>query len=167
MTSKEMEKFSFNNDNYLILVRLEHYEKTASGKTWKSKPETTEHNIFTSDQYTNFVTAGAWFNRFFRTDFYGNKTKAHCTIEKSYTAAGYLPTYSVNVNPDATKKTVASIDFINKSKLEKMAGYREKEILNNLETWGYNYNNGYSIYSFTDKNGYSCEYSEKLQRFVG
>lgn len=167
MTSKEMERFSFTNDSYIILVKLEHYEKTASGKTWKAKPETIENVVYTPEQYTNFITAGAWFNRFFKTDFYGNKTKARCTIEKSYTTAGYLPTYSVNTNPDATKKTVANIDFLNKITLEKMAGYREREILNNLATWAYNFNDGYSIYRFTDKNGSSCEYSERLHRFVG
>lgn len=166
MTRKEIEKFNFSNANYLILAEHKDYTRTASGKSWKASPDKIERIAMTAEQYTNFIQAANWFNSFFKTDFNGNRTSARCTIEQGYTMAGYLPTASTNINPDSTKKVVTRIEFVYKPDLMNCAGYREKTIINDLDTWTYDYCNGYMVYRFTAKNGNSCEYSEKLHRFT-
>ena len=158
--------FKFTDDRYLILVKLEHYTRTASGKNWKSQPDAVERCIYTPEQYTNFVTAAPWFNRFFATDFEGRRTKARCTISRGYTAAGYLPTGSRNTSPDGREQTRANIELLSKRELLQDAGYRERAILENIKTWEYSHNNGYMIYRFTSKDGSAAEYSLKLGRWT-
>ena len=158
--------FNYTNDKYLILVKLEHYTRTASGKSWKSQPDAVERVIYTPEQYTNFVTAAPWFNKFFATDFNGNRTKARCTISRGYTAAGYLPTGSRNTSPDGREQTRASIEFLSKRELLRGAGYRERAIIENIKTWEYSHNNGYMTYRFTSKDGSAAEYSLKLERWT-
>lgn len=164
--AKNLEQFNFTNDAYLILAEHSHYTRTATGKSWKAHPDEIEHVILTPTQYTNFITAAPWFNRFFRYDFNGRRTSARCTVSYGYTVAGYLPTHSTNVNPDGTKKTVTRISFLYKPDLEKAAGYRERDRMARAVTWEYDYENGYSVYTFTTGDGESAAYSEKRRAWV-
>lgn len=158
--------FKFTDDKFLILVKLEHYTRTASGKSWKSQPDDIERRVYTPEQYTNFVTAAPWFNKFFATDFNGNKTKARCTIRRGYTCAGYLPTGSTNTSPDGENQTRASIEIYNKNKMLDNAGYRERAIIENIKTWEYSHNGGYMTYTFIARDGSAAEYSLKLERWT-
>lgn len=122
MTRKEYEKFSYTNNGYLILRTIETYSRTASGKSWKSKPDTIENEIVPPEHYTNYITAIPFFNN------WGDG--AYCRAAFSYNAPGYLPTTVTTVSPYQQTKKIAHFSFISKNILLINAGWREKEIVN-------------------------------------
>lgn len=91
------------NDVYIsfypwtIQKRTETYTRTASGKSWKSKPEKTTTEQVTREFYLNCVNA---------TRFFGSFPGATARNIFGYTAAGYIPVRTVRVNPDRTRKII-------------------------------------------------------------
>lgn len=146
MTTRECERFSFTRSDYMILRTTETTTRTASGKSWKAHPDTVEREIITPEHYTNIVTSVPFFNRF----GYGASCRAVC----NYTVAGYVPTTITSISPNRETKQVITISFIDRSRMESAAGYREKEIMQNATSFKCEYTPGnYRIYLF-DSNGW-------------
>lgn len=139
-------KFSYTNENYLIFRTIETFSRTASGKSWKSKPDTVENEIVPPEYYTNYITAIPFFNN------WGDG--AYCRAAFSYNAPGYLPTTVTTVSPFNKTKKVARFWFFKKETLLLTAGWREKEIVKNAKRFRVEYEDGAKmIYFFTDENG--------------
>ena len=116
-------KFSFTNDNYLILCTISTYSRTASGKSWKAKPDDVEKLVYTPQKYTNYITAIPFFNSF----GFGS----YCRAQHSYVVPGYLPTTVTSVSPGQTTKNIATFKFIPLERLQLNAGWRENYIIEN------------------------------------
>ena len=163
MTQNYYESFYFNRPDVLILHHREKYERTASGKSWKSKPYDTKNDFFDSVQYTNFITSIPFFNRF--------GDGAYCRAYHSYTRFGYLPYEIVTVSPYKTQKNIDQFQIILKSDLYDSAGYREKYILDHAKSWeNLNSCNGHEIIVFyTLENGDCCsgEFDLTARKWVG
>lgn len=101
--SNKYEKFQFNDERFAIIKTVTKYTRTASGKSWKSKPEYVEEEIVSADHYTNYIQSIPFFNN------YGYS--AYCRAEHNYTAAGYLPTKVTSVSPFQEVKLVAEFRF--------------------------------------------------------
>jgi hypothetical protein len=139
-------KFSFTNEDYLILREIKTYHRTDSGKSWRSKPTETEREIVSAENYTNYITAVPFFNS------WGNG--ASCRASHTYEIAGYLPTRVTTVSPYGEVKKVATFSFISKRDMLDKAGWRETEIVNNARTWEYEYNGGRELYTlYTEADG--------------
>lgn len=121
MTTRECERFSFTRTGYMILRTTETTTRTASGKSWKAHPDTIVNEIITPEHYTNIVTSVPFFNRF----GYGASCRAVC----NYTVAGYVPVRITSIAPNRETKSVITISFIDRSQMERAAGYREREIM--------------------------------------
>lgn len=117
--------FSFTNENYLIFRTIETYSRTASGASWKSKPDSVENEIVSPEYYTNYITSIPFFNNF--------GDGASCRAAWSYNMPGYLPTRITSVSPFRETKKVAVFWFMKKSTLLLNAGYRETEIVENAK----------------------------------
>jgi hypothetical protein len=87
--------FKFCDNSCIITHIKEIYHKTSSGKSWKSKPDTTETTTATAEFYTNYVNSIPFFNGFMG---------GTCRAEKSYTPAGYIPVKITTISPDRTEK---------------------------------------------------------------
>lgn len=61
---KDYRKFEYTNENYLIFRTIETFSRTASGKSWKSRPDEVENEIVPPKYYENYVTAIPFFNNF-------------------------------------------------------------------------------------------------------
>jgi len=88
---------------YIITMTKKYYERTASGKSWQTKPIKTETGQLTDEQYRNTVSEDT--QRFFR------RLGCSETAEKSYTCAGYNITRLTSCNPDRTEKHVREFSF--------------------------------------------------------
>lgn len=99
-------KFNYTNDSYLISCTIEKYERTRSGKCWKSKPFGVDTQIVSPEYYTNYIKSIPFFDNF------GNG--AYCRAEHTYNKNGYLPTKVISVSPGQTEKHVAKFVFIEK-----------------------------------------------------
>lgn len=138
--------FVYDNPDYLILVKLETFNRTTSGKSWKSKPTKTEKTIYNSKNFQNYISAIPFFNNF--------GDGAYCRAQWSYTVAGYLPTVVTSVSPGRTTKRCATFTFVEKWHLLNRAGWRETEIVNNAKFWNMEViDNKRYLYLFTDANG--------------
>ena len=127
MKRKFYDEFSYTNNGYLILRSIETYSRTASGKSWKSKPDTVENEIVPPEHYTNYITSIPFFNN------WGDG--AYCRAAFSYNAPGYLPTTVTSVLPFQQTKKIAHFSFISKSTMLINAGYREKDIVERAKTY--------------------------------
>lgn len=135
--------FEYTNENYLIFCTIETYSRTASGKSWKSKPDSVENEIVPPQHYTNYITSIPFFNRF--------GDGASCRAAWSYNAPGYLPTRITAVSPFRITKKIAVFWFIKKDTLLINAGYREKEIIQNAKRFSVEYIDGSKmIHFYTD-----------------
>lgn len=154
---KDLSKFTFDHGNrYIVLATLETYTRTTSGRTWKSKPTKTEHYVYTEKKYQNYVSATPFFNRL------GQYSRAHY----GYTAAGYIPTRIISVNPSGDVKNVAHFHFVNTDKMRDAAGYRENAIIDGAREFSVEYyhettKNGGRMYGeritlYTDSTGDTC-----------
>lgn len=92
--------FSFTNDRFIITHTRKTYEKTDSGKSWKSKPTEEKTETVKPEYYTNYVTSIPFFNNL-----------GTCRAVHTYTAAGYLPTVITSISPDRRVKHVDSFRF--------------------------------------------------------
>ena len=139
-------QFNYTNENYMIFKTEETYTRTASGKSWKQKPDGVEKEIVAPGHYTNYITSIPFFNNF----GYG----AYCRASFSYNEPGYLPTTVTSVSPGKETKKIARFWFIEKRILELNAGWREKEIIKNAKRFKVEYNNGHKlIYFYTNETG--------------
>ena len=128
------EKFNYTSNNYLIIRTIETYHRTASGKSWKSKPDEIEKDVVTAKNYSYYVQAIPFFNNF------GNG--AYCRAKFSYEVSGYLPTTITTVSPYQETKKVATFKFIDIDKLTAKAGYRERFIVENAKYFDLWYQDG-------------------------
>ena len=93
---------SIHQDAKINLTTTE-YEKTESGKSWKSKPVLVEKEVITRDQYNNLT--GDDTLRFFRR-LGGSQVVACC-----YTKHGFIIVQLSSCNPDRTRKIVREFSF--------------------------------------------------------
>ena len=77
------------------------YERTESGKNWRTKPYKTEITTIDQETYNNIFSKET--QRFFRS--LGGYEKA----TKTYTTAGYIVTSLTSISPDRTTKIVRTI----------------------------------------------------------
>ena len=132
-----MEKFMMNGD-WVILREHTEYSRTASGKSWKTRPDEVKRDILTPREYGNFVNSISFYNN------WGDG--ASCRANRGYTAAGYIPTTIHTVSPYKLTKHVDHFTFIFKYDLLKTAGYRERDIVENAETWSEEFTqHGYAV----------------------
>ena len=101
---KDYRKFEYTDENYLIFRTIETFSRTASGKSWKSRPDEVENEIVPPKHYENYVTAIPFFNNF--------GDGASCRAAFSYNAPGYLPTRITTISPfRETKKNCLLLVF--------------------------------------------------------
>ena len=122
MTDKQCANFLFEDDRFMILFEKETFEKK-EGK-WELE---TEREVVTPEFYTNYITAVPFFNSF--------SDGASCKVKESYTPAGKIPTTIVTIAPGKETKIVTNFVFLSKREMEKLTGYREREILSNADHW--------------------------------
>ena len=77
------------------------YERTESGKSWKSNPTETEITTIDQKEYNNIFSKET--QAFFRS--LGGYERA----SKSYTNAGYIVTKLTSISPDKTTKIVRTV----------------------------------------------------------
>jgi hypothetical protein len=116
-------KFNYTNENYLILCTISTYERTASGKSWKAKPDDIEKNVFKPLNYTYYIQAIPFFNNF--------GGGASCRATYNHVMPGYLPTRVTSISPYRESKKVACFEFIPVERLKLNAGWRENFIIEN------------------------------------
>lgn len=122
MTDKQCANFLFGDDRFLILLEEKIFKKK-EGK-WELE---TEREVVTPEFYTNYITAVPFFNNF--------GDGASCKVKESYTPAGKIPTTIVTIAPGKETKIVTNFVFLSKREMEKLTGYREREILSNADHW--------------------------------
>lgn len=115
-------KFKFTDNNFLIIKIANHFARTASGKSWKTRPYKTTAEIINAENYTNYITAVPFFNSF--------GDGAYCRAQRSYTEAGYLPTAVNTVSPGVEIKICTNFNFVSKSAMLDAGGHRERHIMN-------------------------------------
>lgn len=143
---RDYRNFEYTNENYLIFRTIETFSRTASGKSWESKPDSIENEIVKPEYYTNYITAIPFFNNF--------GEGASCRAAFSYNAPGYLPTTVTTISPFKETKKVARFWFFKKETLLLNAGYREKEIIENARRFNIEYVDGAKmIYFYTNDTG--------------
>ena len=86
----------------ITMIKKE-YSRTDSGKSWKSKADTTEESELNREQYNNMTSDDTC--RFFR------RLGGSESIIRSYTCIGYVPVQSISCNPDRDLKIVRSFTF--------------------------------------------------------
>lgn len=77
-------------------MKVETYKRTESGKSWKSKPVSTERTEISEEQYNNIINSVSFFRSL------GGSER----ITKGYTCEGYIPVRLTSINPDKTKKVI-------------------------------------------------------------
>lgn len=119
--------FQFRDTNWLILRERKTYSRTASGKSWRSRPDETKRTIFSAKQYENFITSIPFFNNF--------GEGAYCRASWGWEEPGRLPWRVTTVSPLRTTKHVDEFEFLYLPDLQTRAGNREKSILQTVTTW--------------------------------
>lgn len=126
-------KFKYDYDNAMILREIKTYKRTASGR-WSKTPVSVKREIISPEYYQNYVTAVDFFNN------WGDGASCRVT-RKEYTVGGYVPTAITTISPlympDGQTKQVAEFEFLQKSRMEINAGWRELEIMKNATEWKY------------------------------
>lgn len=139
-------KFSYTNENYLILKTSSTYKRTDSKKSWKSNPETVEQEIVTPTHYTNYITAIPFFNNF----GFG----AYCRAKFTYNMPGFLPTIITTVSPEQETKIITTFEFVEIDKLKINSGWRENEIIKTAKRFAIEFADGARmIHFYTDSDG--------------
>ena len=77
------------------------YERTESGKSWKSNPTETEITTIDQKEYDNIFSKET--QAFFR------RLGGYERASKSYTTAGYIVTRLTSISPDKTTKIVRTV----------------------------------------------------------
>jgi len=86
-----------------IIMITEDYERTDSGKSWKSTPSTTKTEVIDREQYENITNDDTL--RFFRR-LGGSEYPIRC-----YTKHGYLIIQLNSCNPNRTLKRIRHFQF--------------------------------------------------------
>jgi len=89
----------------MILLHEQHYERTASGKGWKSKPYQDEIKEINYNQYSFYIESVPFFKNLTR------GTLGYERSEKSYTKQGYIITKITSVRPDQQEKIIRQFKF--------------------------------------------------------
>lgn len=82
--------------NACIVLTEKEFSRTASGKGWKSKPDTVKQEIIPAEYYYNYCNSIPFFKRLGGSE----------TVDFGYTCAGYVPTEIRSISPDYTRKIV-------------------------------------------------------------
>ena len=98
--------FKFTDNSFVITFTKKTFSRTASGRYWKAAPDTIESEIFTAENYTNYISSIPFFNNF--------GGRASCRAYKGYTFAGYIPVKVTTISPDGLKKIEGFFTFTNK-----------------------------------------------------
>ena len=77
------------------------YERTESGKSWKSNPTEVEVTTIDQETYDNIFSKET--QAFFR------RLGGYERASKSYTTAGYIVTRLTSISPDKTTKIVRTV----------------------------------------------------------
>ena len=77
------------------------YERTESGKNWKSNPTETEITTIDQETYNNIFSKET--QAFFR------RVGGYERTSKSYTSAGHIVTSLTSISPDKTTKIVRTV----------------------------------------------------------
>lgn len=77
------------------------FERTESGKSWKSNPTETEITTIDQKEYDNIFSKET--QAFFR------RLGGYERASKSYTTAGYIVTRLTSISPDKTTKIVRTV----------------------------------------------------------
>ena len=86
-----------------ITMTTKTYSRTASGKSWKSKPDSTKKESLTDEGYNNMTSADT--QKFFR------RLGGSEVATKSYTRRGYVVTSLSSTSPDREIKKVREFSF--------------------------------------------------------
>lgn len=84
-----------------IVQKKERYSLTASGRSWKNKPDSVEASEISPEFYKNAVEAVPFFRNM------GSFQR----VERGYTFAGYIPVKITSISPDKTAKIVYKFFF--------------------------------------------------------
>ena len=95
--------FNFTDGRVIITLTKKEYSRTASGKSWKTKPDAENVENVAAAFYTNYIKSVPFFNNF--------GGGAYCRAQYNYTPAGYLPTTITTVSPEQNRKIVAVFTF--------------------------------------------------------
>ena len=77
-------------------MKAERYERTESGKNWKSKPVKVERTEITKEEYKNIIESVSFFR----------SLGGYERITKSYTCEGYIPVRLISISPDKDTKII-------------------------------------------------------------
>ncbi|MBS1412887.1 MAG: hypothetical protein HPZ00_06220 [Christensenellaceae bacterium] len=100
--------FTFKDERYLIIRVSQTFSRTASGKSWRSKPDEIQTEAVSAENYTNYINAIPFFNN------WGDG--AYCRAAWTYTMAGYLPTTVTTVSPYRETKIITYFRFRRETK---------------------------------------------------
>jgi len=81
-----------------ITMITKEYDRTDSGKSWKSKPRTVEEKTITEEQLKMMTSDETcrWFRRLGGSE----------TVQRTYTAIGYVPYKLASISPNRSIKRV-------------------------------------------------------------
>ena len=79
------------------------YERTESGKSWKSKPITENTKTISQEYYNNIASERAL-------KYWNGFCGGTCRASRSYTYWGYIVTRITRINPERTLKIVEEIE---------------------------------------------------------
>lgn len=157
------EKFTFSDANFIVLHKRTTYRKPEGRKTWPKEPTEIGSEEFCGGQkYQNFVTSIPFFNNF--------GGKAYCRASFDYTAAGYLPTEIVSVNPDATIKHIDRFSFVffpmYYARLK--AGFRERDVMNHCDYVDFRRDGEHFLATFRHADGeHAATFDAATREWVG
>lgn len=135
----------------------ERYDRTDSGKSWRSKPYEVTTSYLTQDRYRRITSEEEL--RFWR-------SLGSCRVEYGYMSIGYCIDRLTRVSPSKEEKIVEKFYVRN---LEfKNVGNRERNVLMNLDSINIvEDTEDHIVWRFADKAGNACEYDFVTCRFVG
>ena len=90
------------DNTFIYTLVTEKFERTDSGKSWRSKPFEIERKKITQENYHNYTSDDT--QRFFR------RLGGSETAERCYTKRGYIVTRLTSINPDRTLKIVRTFE---------------------------------------------------------
>ena len=77
-------------------MEVERYERTESGKSWKSKPVKVERTEITEEEYKNIIESVSFFRNL----------GGYERITKGYTCEGYIPIRLTSISPNKQTKII-------------------------------------------------------------
>ena len=77
-------------------MKVETYERTASGKSWKSKPVSAGKAEITEEEYKNIIGSVSFFRNL----------GGYERVIKGYTCEGYIPVRLISISPNKETKII-------------------------------------------------------------